>query len=56
MIDAGEVGELVKSLAELPDPPPSLRRVQLWSHPAVAGAFVFLLAVFWIARKAVGLV
>jgi len=56
VIDAGEVGELVKSLAELPDPPPSLRRVQLWSHPVVAGAFVFLLAVFWIARKAVGLV
>ena len=48
--------EIVQSLAELPDPPASVRRVQLWCHPAVMGILVTLLGVFWIGRKAVGLV
>ena len=35
---------------------PSIRRVQLWCHPVFAGLIVTLLGVFWIARKAVGLI
>jgi hypothetical protein len=56
VVDAGKLDEVVRSLAEMPDPPPSVRRVQLWSHPAVAGGLVFLMGVFWAGRKAVGLV
>ena len=48
--------QLVQSLAGLPEPSPSIRRVQLWSHPATAGVILLLLTVFWIGRKSVGLV
>ena len=44
------------ALANLPDPPLSIRRVQLWSHPVLAGGVVFLLGVFWVGRKIVGLI
>ncbi len=44
------------ALKTLPDPPPAVRRVQLWSHPLVAGVMVLLLGLFWIGRKAVGLI
>jgi hypothetical protein len=56
MLAPGKLDELVKSLANLPDPPPSVRRVQIWSHPAFAGLIVFLLGVFWVSRKIVGLI
>jgi hypothetical protein len=47
---------LVQSLADLPDPPSSIRRVQLWSHPLLAGSVICLLGVFWIGRKIIGLI
>ena len=56
VIAADKLDEVVRSLAELPDPPPSVRRVQLWSHPALAAGLVVLLGVFWVGRKAIGLV
>jgi hypothetical protein len=46
----------VRALAELPEPPPSIRRLQLWSHPALAAGIVVLLGVFWVGRKVIGLV
>jgi hypothetical protein len=52
----GKLDQLLHSLASLPDPPPSIRRLQLWSHPLLAGSVVFLLGVFWIGRKIVGLI
>lgn len=52
----GKMDQLLQSLASLPDPPPSVRRVQLWSHPALAAVVVALLALFWIGRKLVGLI
>jgi uncharacterized membrane protein len=56
MLAPGKLDEILQSLANLPDPPPSIRRVQLWSHPAVMGILVFLLGVFWIGRKIIGLI
>jgi hypothetical protein len=56
VIEPGKLGDVVRSIAELPDPPPSLRRVQLWSHPAVMAVLVTLMGVFWVGRKAVGLI
>jgi hypothetical protein len=52
----GRMEQLMQSLASLPDPPPSIRRVQLWSHPAFAGLVIFLMGTFWVARKVVGLI
>jgi hypothetical protein len=52
----GKTDQLLHSLASLPDPAPSIRRIQLWSHPALVGIAVLLLAVFWVGRKIVGLI
>jgi hypothetical protein len=52
----GKLDQLLLSLANLPDPPPSVRRVQLWSHPVVGLIVVFLLGVFWVGRKIIGLI
>jgi hypothetical protein len=56
MLAPGKLDQLVQSLASLPDPPASIRRVQLWSHPALVGIVVFVLGVFWVGRKIVGLI
>jgi hypothetical protein len=56
VIEVDKSDEIVSLLASLPDPPPSVRRVQLWSHPVLAGLLVVLLGVFWVGRKAIGLV
>jgi hypothetical protein len=56
VIEPDKLDDVVRSLAELPEPPPSVRRVQLWSHPATAFALVVLMGAFWVGRKAVGLV
>jgi len=51
-----KIDEVVRSLAELPEPPPLVRRVPLWCHPVPAAALVTLMGVFWVGRKVVGLV
>ena len=38
VIEADKLDEVVRSLAELPDPPPSVRRVPLWCHPVTGAA------------------
>ena len=56
VIEANKLEDVLKTLAELPDPPPSVRRVQLWSHPALAAGLVALMGVFWVGRKLTGLI
>jgi hypothetical protein len=56
VIEADKLDEVVRSLAELPDPPPLVRRVPLWCHPVTAAALIGLLGVFWVGRKVIGLV
>ena len=56
LVRPDEIAGLVESLAALPDPPPAVRRLQLWSHPLVAAGLVTLLGLFWIGRKRQGLV
>lgn len=55
-VTGNEVDEIVQSLAVLPQPPPSIRRLALWSHPLSAALVIFLLGAFWVWRKAMGLV
>ncbi|MFO0917226.1 MAG: hypothetical protein U0872_02805 [Planctomycetaceae bacterium] len=56
ILKADRWDELIQSLKELPEPTPSIRRVQLWCHPACAGALMLMLGLFWICRKAAGLI
>lgn len=51
-----KAGEISNLLATLPDPPPAVRRLQLWSHPVATTCVVGLLALFWSLRKMAGLV
>jgi hypothetical protein len=51
-----QLEEALKRLAALPEQPEKIRRVQLWSHPAIAGTLILGMAVFWIGRKWAGLV
>jgi uncharacterized membrane protein len=56
LLPPAKADQLVQSLASLPDPPPSIRRLQLWSHPVLAALLILLLGVFWVGRKVVGLI
>src|SRR5262249_50760163 len=56
VVKPDQIGEFVRFLAELPEPPPLVRRVQLWCHPAAAGALVGLLGLCWSGRKWIGLI
>jgi hypothetical protein len=56
LIEPDRRDEIVRSLAELPDPPPLVRRLPLWCHPVTALALIAMLGVFWVGRKVIGLV
>jgi hypothetical protein len=55
-IGPDKLEDAVRSLAELPDPPALVRRVQLWSHPLAAAVLVLLMGVLWAGRKVIGLI
>ncbi|MCU0706759.1 MAG: hypothetical protein MUF23_00545 [Pirellula sp.] len=44
------------ALRAIPEPPSTIRRVPLWSHPATVGILLVALTAFWIGRKAIGMV
>jgi hypothetical protein len=56
VVEPGRLDEVVRTLAELPDPPPLVRRVPLWCHPVTLASVIALLGVFWVGRKVIGLV
>jgi len=56
VIEPGKLEQVIQSLSDLPEPPPEIRRLQLWSHPVTIALMVTLLGVFWVARKAIGLI
>lgn len=56
LVPPEEVASIIESLADLSEPPPTVRRLQLWCHPVVAGTLVALLGLFWVGRKRQGLV
>ncbi|WP_168563911.1 hypothetical protein [Crateriforma spongiae] len=51
-----QVDQILDRLADLPLPPPEIRRVQLWCHPVTMAILLFALALFWVGRKIVGLI
>jgi uncharacterized membrane protein len=56
VVEAGDLTEILNTFQNMPDPPPSVRRLQIWCHPVTASVIIGLLGVFWVARKAVGLI
>jgi hypothetical protein len=56
VVELEKLADVVRTLADLPDPPPSVRRLHLWSHPAAGLGLIALMAGFWVGRKAIGLV
>jgi hypothetical protein len=50
------LGDLVKQISVLPEPEPLERRIRLWSSPWWGGLLLGLLTIYWIGRKAAGLV
>lgn len=56
LMNSADINAITQVIADLPEPPEQIRRVQLWSHPAVAATLVLLLTVFWIGRKMAGMV
>ena len=55
-VEQNSVADIIELLAALPQPEPSVRRLQLWSHPLTFLGIVVLLGIFWVWRKAVGLI
>jgi hypothetical protein len=56
VVPADNLTEIVDHVQKMPDPPPTVRRLQIWCHPVTASLIVGLLGAFWVARKAVGLI
>lgn len=56
LIKSAEVADLMKAIEAVSEPPEVIRRVQLWSHPAVAAILIGLMTAFWIGRKIVGVI
>ncbi|WP_406694888.1 hypothetical protein V5E97_27980 [Singulisphaera sp. Ch08] len=56
VVEPDQLDDVVRTLAALPDPPPAVRRLQLWSHGGVAVVMIGLMGAFWVGRKAIGLV
>jgi hypothetical protein len=54
LMDAGDPAALAAAVVPLSIPVLQERRVQIWAHPVWAGGLVFLLGVFWTARKLAG--
>lgn len=56
VIRSDEFSELEKAIALIAEPPKIIQRVALWSHPWMVAILMLGLAVFWIGRKAVGVI
>jgi hypothetical protein len=51
-----EPNQWMDAIRMAPQPPSTIRRIPLWSHPWLVALMVALLTAFWIGRKAIGLI
>jgi len=56
VLDLNQHQQILDSLARLPEPTPEIRRIQLWSHPWIAATLIGAMGLFWVIRKAMGLI
>lgn len=54
VLEDASLDVIAERLRALPPPQPIVTRARIWSHPALGGAIVLLMALFWIGRKMVG--
>jgi uncharacterized membrane protein len=52
----GDLDSLVGRIALLPEPRPLEKRIRIWSNPWWGGLLLALLSLYWIGRKAAGMV
>jgi hypothetical protein len=51
-----ELAEFVRQISALPQSPAAEQRLQLWCHPAWGAVLIFLMGVYWVGRKLLGLI
>jgi hypothetical protein len=51
-----DLDAIVKRISALADAEPQERRLRLWANPWWGGAILFLLAIYWTARKVIGMI
>ena len=56
VIAAQDVSKILSQLRDLPEPPPSNDACRFGAIPITAGVLISMFGVFWVARKAVGLI
>ena len=56
VVEPRDLDRVLASIQALPDEPPQVRRIRLWTHPAVLVTLTLLLCTFWIGRKWLGLI
>ncbi|MEQ1827743.1 MAG: hypothetical protein ABL921_17420, partial [Pirellula sp.] len=56
VLQLNDLTALQTIIGNIPDPPSTLRRFQLWAHPLTIAAMLIALTTFWIGRKWVGLI
>jgi hypothetical protein len=56
IVPADNLTGTLEHFQNMPEPPPAVRRLQIWCHPVTASVIVVLLGAFWVVRKAVGLI
>lgn len=54
-IESTDPAKILAAVSALPEQEMNERRLQIWAHPAWAGALIALLGIFWIGRKAAGM-
>ena len=52
----GDLDALVKRISALPETEPVEQRLRLWASPWWGGLILFLLAIYWTARKVAGMI
>ena len=50
-----QIEQIIDTFAAMPSPPPTVRRVAIWSHPITAVVILCALGLFWVGRKSLGL-
>ncbi len=53
--EIGRMEEVFDRLANMPPPPPAVRRTAVWGHPLTGAGLVLALTLFWMWRKALGM-
>lgn len=54
VLESPDAKEILDAIGGLPEPEPTIRRMQIWSHWAWGAMLLGLLTIFWVGRKIAG--